>query len=169
MEEILKNFGINPILLIAQIVNFLIILYILKRFMYKPVLTVLKKRQQTIKEGLKQAEESRILLDKTEAREKEILKQAQAEARKMLEETRKQRDEILAEAENSAKVHAQRILEDAKKQITQESREAQKALAMQISGLAVEFIQKSAGQIFSDEDQEKLIKNAVQKIKKRAD
>lgn len=169
MEGILKDFGINGWLLAAQIVNFLIILYILKRFAYKPILDVLKKRQQAIKEGLKQAEESRILLEKTKSDEKEILKHAQTESKKIIEETRKQRDQILEEAENTAKVHAQRIMEDARKQITQESREAQKQLAMQISGLAVEFIQKSAGQIFSDEDQDKLIKNAIQKIKKRAD
>lgn len=169
MEEIIKNFGINPILLIAQIVNFLIILYILKRFAYKPILDILKKRQTTIKEGLKQAEQSRLLLEKTEEREKDILKHAQTEGKKILEETRKQRDQILIEAENTAKVHAQRILEEAKKQIANESREAQKLLANQISGLAVEFIQKSVPQIFSKDDQEKIVQNAIQKIKKRVD
>ena len=56
--EILENFGLNPMLLIAQIVNFLIVLFILKKFLYKPVLEMLKKRQTTIKDGLKQAEEA---------------------------------------------------------------------------------------------------------------
>lgn len=169
MDEILKNFGINPVLLIAQIVNFLIILYILKRFLYKPVLDVLRKRQETIKEGLKQAEETRLLLEKTAAREKEVLKKAQEEAKKMLEETRKQRDGILQEAETAAKKQADRILEEAKKQIAFETKEAQKNLSMQISGLALEFLQKSTAQIFSKEDQQKIITNALQKIKKRAD
>ena len=55
--EIIKNFGIDPLLLIAQIVNFLIIFYILKRFALKPILDILKKRENTIKEGLREAEE----------------------------------------------------------------------------------------------------------------
>ena len=54
--EILENFGVNPVLLAAQIVNFIIVLFILKKFLYKPILDLLKKRQFTIKEGLKQAE-----------------------------------------------------------------------------------------------------------------
>ena len=56
--EIIKNFGVEPVLLVAQIINFLIILFILKKFLYKPVLDTLKKREDSIKEGLKQAEES---------------------------------------------------------------------------------------------------------------
>lgn len=169
MEGIIKDFGINWYLLIAQIVNFLIILYILKRFLYKPVLDVLKKRQEAIKEGLKQAEESRILLEKTSAREKEILKKAQEESKKILEETRLQRDGILSKAETDAKKQAERILEEAKKQISYETKEAQKNLSMQISKLALEFLQKSAQQIFTKEDQQKILSNALQKIKKRAD
>ncbi len=73
--EIIKNFGLNPILLAAQIVNFLIIFFILKKFLYKPVLNVLNKRQVTIKEGLKQAEEARVKLEKVVIEEKDILKQ----------------------------------------------------------------------------------------------
>src|SRR5437870_10658982 len=58
LMEILKNFGFEPILFIAQIVNFVIIYLILKKFLYKPVLKLLKDRKQTIAGGLKQAEES---------------------------------------------------------------------------------------------------------------
>jgi F-type H+-transporting ATPase subunit b len=57
--EILKTFGFDPILLGAQIINFLIIFYLLKRFLYKPVLGMLKTREDKIKEGIKQAEEAR--------------------------------------------------------------------------------------------------------------
>ena len=167
--DILKEFGVNPILLTAQIVNFLIILYIIKRFLLKPILDVLNRRKQMIKAGLEQAEESRILLEKTESREKEILKKAQEESKKIIEETRKQRDQILQEAEVISKNNAQRILDDARKQIIYETTETQKKLSIQISKLAVEFLQKSAAQIFSKADQDKIVENAVQKIKKKVD
>ena len=54
--NIFQNFGVNPILLLAQIVNFLIILYVLKRFMYKPVLNILKNREDEIKKGIEDAQ-----------------------------------------------------------------------------------------------------------------
>ncbi len=167
--EIFKNFGVDLVLLSAQIVNFLIVLYILKRFFYKKILDVLKKRQETIKEGLKQAEESRLLLEKTVVKEKDVLKRAQLEAKKLLEETRKQSEQILTATEAKAKIQAQKVLEDAKKQIVLETKEAQRVLSMQISGLAIELLQKSTVQIFSKEDQEDIIKNAIQKIRKKVD
>ena len=51
--ELLKDFGFDPILLTAQIINFLIVLVVLKKFMYKPVLDMLKKRENDIKKGIK--------------------------------------------------------------------------------------------------------------------
>jgi F-type H+-transporting ATPase subunit b len=167
--EILRNFGVNPLLLVAQAVNFLIVLYVLKRFLYKPILAVIKKREESIKEGLKQAEEARILMEKTAAREREVAKRAQEESRKLLEETKKQRDEIFKATEVSAQKRAAQILSEAKKQITFETAKAQKELSMKVSGLAVEFLQKSVGELFSNEDQEIVIKNAITKIKKRVD
>lgn len=167
--DILKDFGINPILMVAQIVNFLIILYVLKRFLYKPVLEVIKKREHSIKEGLKQAEEARVLMEKTAVREREVIKKAQEESRKLLEETRKQRDEVLKATEESAQKRAEQILGEAKKQITFETSRAQKELSMKVSGLAIEFLQKSVAELFSKEDQEVIIKGAITKIKKRVD
>ncbi len=167
--DIIKNFGIDPIILSAQIINFLIILYILKRFFYRKILDALENRKNIISEGHKKAEESRLILEKANASEKEILNQAQEVSKKLLEETRQQRDQILLEAEMSAKKHAEKILEDAKAQIISETREAQKALSMQISRLAIEFLQKSAMQIFSKDDQDKLVNNIITKLKRRAD
>lgn len=167
--EILKEFGVNPLLLVAQAVNFLIVLYILKRFLYKPILSVIKKREASIKEGLKQAEEARILMEKTAVREKEIARRAQDESRKLLEETKKQRDEIFKATEAAAQKRATQILDEAKKQITSETAKVQKELTMKVSGLAVEFLQKSVGELFSTEDQETVVKNAITKLKKRVD
>ncbi len=167
--EIFKDFGINPVLIIAQVVNFLIILYVLKRFLYKPVLEVIKKREKSIKEGLKQAEEARVLMEKTAAREREVMKKAQEESRKLLEETKRQRDEIFKATEVAAQKRATQILDEAKKQITFETAKVQKELSMKVSGLAVEFLQKSIGDLFGEEEQEIVIKNAITKIKRRVD
>lgn len=167
--EIIKNFGVNPILLLAQIVNFLIVLYILKRLLYKPIFNVLKSRKESIEKGLKQAEEARILLEETTRKEKTILKKAQEEARKLIEETKQQRDQMLHVAEVSTRQQAKQILDEARGQIAFETKQAQKELAGHINSLAVEFLRKSVMELFSKEDQELIIKNAVEKLKKRVD
>src|SRR5260221_542072 len=147
--EILKIFGFNPLLLVAQIVNFLIVLYILKRFLYKSILETLKKRENTIKEGIKQAEEARRMLEETSRKEKTILKKAQDESRKILDNTKKERDIILKQAEESSREQARQILAEAKEQITFETKQAQKQLATQMTGLTIEFLQKAIGELFT--------------------
>jgi F-type H+-transporting ATPase subunit b len=165
--EIFEQFGVDHIVLTAQIFNFLIILYLLKRFLYKPVFKALSERRDAIKESMMQAEETRKLLDKAEEREKSILKKAQDESKKLLEETRKQQTQIIAEAEASAKNQAQKILTEAKRQIEQDSKEAQRALSLQITELAEVVLRKSVSQMFGEEEQQKIIKKAVEQIKKK--
>jgi len=87
----------------------------------------------------------------------------------MLEETKKQRTEILKEAAQTAKTQADHILVEARKQIVFETKEAEKHLSSQISHLAVEFLQKSIVDLFSKEDQDLIVKNALDKLKKRVD
>src|SRR5438477_11743203 len=86
--EILKNFGVNGYLLGAQIINFLIVFYILKRLLYKPVLSMLKKREDEVKEGLRLSEEGRKTFEEAQTKEKEILKKAEGQADKIVADAR---------------------------------------------------------------------------------
>jgi F-type H+-transporting ATPase subunit b len=164
--EIIKNFGLNPILLVAQIVNFLIILFILKKFLYKPVLGILKKRQSTIKEGLRQAEEARIKLEKVVIEEKEILKSAQLQSRKILEDAKQESMEITIRLTEETKKQTEKLLNDTKEQIVKESKDAEKKLALSTSHLAVTILEKALKEFFSSKDQEEIISKALKKIKK---
>ena len=71
--EFLKEFGIQPTLLIAQIVNFLIILFILKKFFYKPIIKLLDDRKKKIEESLKNAELIEERLKQTEEKSAQII------------------------------------------------------------------------------------------------
>lgn len=162
--EIIKNFGVNPILLIAQIVNFLIIFFVLKKFLYRPVLELLNKRQTTIKEGLKQAEEARVKLEKIVIEEKNILRNAQLQAKKIIEDSKEEAIEIAKQINDNAKKQTEKILKDAKDQITRESSEAEKKLAVNTSKLAVSFLEKALSNFFSSEEQKKVVSNALKKM-----
>lgn len=164
--EIIKNFGVNPILLTAQIVNFLIIFFILKKFLYKPVFELLKKRQKMIKDGIQQAEESRIKLEKVVIEERNILRSAQLQAKKLIEDARQESIELTLQMNESAKKQTEKILQDAKDQIARESLETEKRLAVNTSKLAVSFLEKALGEFFSAKEQKEVVSNALRKIKK---
>ena len=164
--EILKNFGINGYLLAAQIVNFLIILFILKKFLYKPILELLSKRKITIKEGLAQAEEARLKLEKVVVEEKQILKNAQLQARKIIEDAKQAALDTAQEIQESSKKQTEKMINDARVQIAREFQQTEKKLTVNISKIAVSFLQKSLEKFFSGKDQEKVMKEALSKIKK---
>ena len=163
--ELIKNFGIDPILLGAQIVNFLIVLYLLKKFLYKPVISLLQKRQETIKIGLRQSEEARIRMEKVLDQEKIILKNAVTEAKKIIDDAKLESLKIAKEIEESAKDNGEKIMRDAKEQIEHDTKEAEKTLAINISSLAVKFLEKYLASFFSERDQEEILKKAVKRIK----
>jgi F-type H+-transporting ATPase subunit b len=164
--EIIKNFGLNPVLLGAQIVNFLIVLFILKKLLYKPVLETLKKRQNAIKEGLKQAEDARIKLEKVVVEEKNILRNAQLQSKKIIEDARIESEEIARKMNEEAEKQTDKLLNDAKEQIKRESIETEKKIAINTSKLAVTFLEKALKDFFSSKEQEKITSEALKKIKK---
>ncbi len=164
--EIIKNFGLDPLLLGAQIVNFLIIMIVLKRFAYKPILDVLKKREDSIKDGLKQAEEGRQLLDEALEKEKKILQNANKKAEKIIKDIKDQSAEIEKSSQENTRKQIESMMTTAREQIIQESKEAENRLATKVSELAVEFLQKSMQDVFSGKQQKDLTEVALKRIKK---
>jgi F-type H+-transporting ATPase subunit b len=164
--EILKTFGLDPILLGAQIINFLIIFYLLKRFLYKPVLGMLKVREDKIKEGIKQAEEARLTLEKTLEEEKKIFAKAHDEAKALVLDAKTQALEVSREVEENTKRQAEKILLDAKAQIEQDAKRMEQELGEKISVLAEKILEKSLQGVFGEKEQKQILEKAIKNIKK---
>lgn len=143
--EALANLGIDWKLLLAQAVNFLVLLFVLHRFAYKPMLEFLEKRSARIEQGLKDAEAAQTKLVEMESRERETLAKARGEARALLDaaevSAKKRTAEHLAVTEEKAK----QFLEDARTKIEEEKRkvltEARREIA-EVVTLSVEKILK---------------------------
>lgn len=150
----------------AQIVNFLIIFFILKKFLYKPVLELLRKRQTIIREGIQQAEESRIKLEKVVIEEKNILRNAQLQAKRVIDDAKQESIELAKQVSGDAKRQTEKIIKDAREQISRESLEAEKRLAMQASRLAITILEKALREFFSAKEQKEAVSNALRKIRK---
>lgn len=163
--EIVKNFGIEPVLLLAQVINFLVILFILKRFLYKPVIELLKKRQDSIKDGIKKTEEAQTKLENIIRSEKSILENAKNKAKKIIEDASFQSQESAKEILENTKRHSEKIVNEARMQIREEAKETEKRLTSHISNLAVKFLQKSVESFFSENQQKEVIANALKKMK----
>lgn len=118
--EALANLGIDGKLFLAQAVNFLILLFILRRYAYKPMLDFLEQRTERIDKGLKDAEAAQAKLSEMEEKEKEVLGAARNEAKMMVaaaEESAKKRDsERLLETEARVK----KLLADAEMKISED-------------------------------------------------
>lgn len=163
--EIVKNFGLDPIIFGAQIINFLIVFYLLKRFLYKPILEILRKRENEIKEGLKQAEEGRQLFEKTVEKEKEILRRAREDSRKMIDEAKNQAILISQKIEDDSKKHAERIIESAREQIGIETKETEKRLTVKVSELSLEFLSRALKRMFSEKEQAEVLEKALKQFR----
>ena len=165
--EIIKNFGLDPMLLAAQIVNFLIILFLLRKLLYKPILEMLKNREMKIKEGLDNSEKARVLLEKTIEDEKNILKKAQSEANQILAEARNEALELSKKSEDQTKKQTEMLLEEAKNQIARETKLTEEKLTVHVSNLAIQFLQKTMKDFFSEKDQEEIINKAIKRLREK--
>ncbi len=164
--QIFKDFGINPILLSAQIVNFLIILFVLKRFAYKPVLDVLKKRQKELEQGLLDSEKAKTTLLEAEEKEKQILQKAQLRADKIITDTKSRSAELRNSAEDSTKKEIERMLEQSRAQINEETRMAEEKLTKNIGQIAVGLLEKSLKGIFGQKEQQTIMRRADEVLRK---
>lgn len=165
--EILKNFGFEPVLFVAQIVNFLAVLFLLRRFLYKPVLSMLKQRKDTIEEGLRKAEEAQKLFEKARKEQKDILKEAQVQARQILTEAKNEAMTISKKAEESAKTRTEAMISEAKDQMQHEALEVQAQITHNVSTLAVDFLRKALLGLMGETGQAELMEKAIKQIEKK--
>lgn len=165
--EIVKNFGFEPILFFAQIINFIILLWILKKFLYRPILQTLKNRQREIQEGLEKTQQAQLLLEKTQKEETKILKNAQIQAQKLLDDAKMQAQDMFQKVEEKARLHSEKVLKDAKEQIEQETKDAESRLTKSISVLAITYLNKAISEIMTPESQEEIMSKALRVLKKK--
>src|SRR2546422_5883496 len=88
LRDTAETFGWSPWLFLSQVISFVIVALLLKRFAYKPIMAVLEERRQRIAEGLLNAEKIKQQLAEAEKRHQEILAEANAAAQKMIDEAR---------------------------------------------------------------------------------
>jgi len=137
-REIFKKFDVTWPTLIAQMINFILVAFILYQFAVKPVMATLDERQQKIAEGLQYAEEMKDQLAATERERAQKVQEAAAEAQRILSETRDQAKEMIEAKTQEAAAQAEAIIRKASEATELERQKMLSEVRQEVARLVVE-------------------------------
>ena len=159
--ELLNNLGVNGKLLLAQIINFLVLLFVLYKFAYGPVLKLLDKRTKKIEKGLQDAEDAHKKLIEITEKEKVILVKARKQAQEIVasaeEVAVKNKEEIIV----AAKAQSEKILADSAKNIELEKIQMMQEIKKQVAELVVSATEKVIAEKIDVSKDKELIEKAI--------
>ncbi|MEO6053367.1 MAG: F0F1 ATP synthase subunit B [Chthoniobacterales bacterium] len=156
MEQAIQILGINWAMLIAQSILFLIVFVILNKFAFGPIITMLEERRRRIEEGQVNAEKIKKQLAESELRYQEVLRKANAEAQKLLEDARGITEVQTQKQLQQAIKDAESIIVKANQSIEQERSKMVDEVKKEMVALVVDTTAKVVGKILTPEDQKRL-------------
>jgi len=146
-------------------ITFILLLVILGKFAWKPILTAIKTREKGIENALASAESALNDMRELKSANEIILTQARTERDNMLKEARETKDNIIAEAKQKAQVEQDRIMSSAREQITNEKNAAISELKNQVAVLSIEIAEKILKlELTNDEKQKALVSNLMKDL-----
>ncbi|MCR9182147.1 MAG: F0F1 ATP synthase subunit B [Flavobacteriaceae bacterium] len=160
MDLVTPGFG----LVFWTAITFLILLFILKKFAWKPILGAVSSREESIKDALAAAEAARREMENLQADNERILQEARAEREAMLKDARDMKNKMIADAKEEAKQSADKMIAQAQEAIQSEKKAAIAELKGQVASLSLEIAEKVVKQELSNKgQQEKLVEDMLGK------
>jgi F-type H+-transporting ATPase subunit b len=164
LRDTAETFGWNPWLFVSQVISFVIVALLLRRFAYKPILNVLEERRRRIEEGQLNAKKIKRQLDEAEKRYSEILAKANAEAQKMIDEARESSAHLAERKQQEAIAAAEQILAKAREASAIEHERTMDSLKQELGRLVVDTTAKVTGKVLTPEDQQRLQEEAMSQL-----
>ena len=165
MDKILADFGVNPILLAAQIVNFLVVLFVLQKFLYKPVLKILDERKRRIEESLENAEKIQKELEETEVKRQQIIDEAIEEGKRVIAEATQQGAVLMQESQAKTREDMEAMMEQGMQMIAGEKEKMKIEVKAEVASMIQMSLEKVLGSALDSKSQQKLVEDAVKTIK----
>lgn len=166
MSELLHEFGVDWKLLLAQAVNFFVLLILLKKFAYRPILKLLHRRREEIRKGVLFTQEAEERLGQIEKKEEEVLGEAREQALNIVsaaeELGKKRKDELLEEAHRKV----EGVVAGAKRALAQEKSKMGEEVYADARVLVEKGIERVIGTLPAQERNRKLIDEALQELKR---
>lgn len=152
ITKITQDFGISVPLVLAQILSFSIVAFVLWKFAFKPVIATLDERQQKIASGLKYAEEMQAKLAATRQETAEIIRNANTEASRLIEDARKTAKEFLDRQTQEASAKANDLFAKAQQAIELEQKKMLADARAEIARLVVTTTERVLAKKLSEAD-----------------
>ena len=164
VERIATTFGVDWSHLLAQIVSFCIVCFILYRFAYRPVLKMLEVRRQQIALGMANAQRIEAELARTEAQRQEVMAQANAQGTKFIEEARVAAARVQAQEIQKAIAAAEQIMSKAREAAARDHERMLAELKREVGRLVVQATAAVTGKILTPEDQRRLAEETAKQV-----
>lgn len=153
-------------LIIWQLIVFLLLLLLLSKLAWKPIMSSLKEREASIQSALDTAEKARIEMSQLRADNEKLLKEAREERERILREARDVSNRMKDEAQLDARKNADKIIEDAKAAINIEKQAALKEVKIQVALFSLDIAEKLMKKnLAGDKAQKELVENYIKDLK----
>lgn len=162
--EVARTFGVNWTNLIAQMISFSIVCFVLYKLAYKRVLAMLEQRRQQIAQGIANAEQIKAELARIEAQRQEVIDKANAQAAKLIEDARAALTRMQEQKAKEALAAAQDILNKGRETAAREHEQMLVELKREVGQLAVQAAMQVTGKILTPEDQRRLAEETTKEV-----
>jgi F-type H+-transporting ATPase subunit b len=153
-------------LIIWQLIIFVLLVFLLGKLAWKPILSSLKEREESIQSALDQAEKAKVEMAALKADNEKLLKEAREERDKILRDARTAANRMQEEAQAAAKKSADRIIEDAKAVIQTEKQNALRDVRAQVAAFSLDIAEKLIKKnLTDDKTQKELVDSLIKDLK----
>lgn len=159
--DIFTSLGINGQMLLLQAIAFLILMFILSKWVFPVLMKAVDDRQDAIEAGTKAAEEAEKKAEEAQEQVTHLLKEARAEAKDIVATAKDEANAMIATSEDKAKSRAEKIVKDAHEQLEKDVIAARKALHNDTIDLVALATEKIVGKSVNDSIDKKIIADAI--------
>ena len=163
MDKLITDFSLG--LFFWQTLLFVILIFVLKKYAWKPILSAVEQREEGIKDALASAEQAKKEMQNLQANNEQLLKEARSERDAMMKEAREIKDKMIADAKEEAKDVAAKLIQNAQASIEQEKQAALSELKHQVAELSIgiaETVVKK--ELSAKKDQLKLVEDLLSDV-----
>lgn len=164
MDALINQFSYG--LFFWQLIILLIVIFILGKFAWKPIVNALEEREKGISDALASAEKAKLEMARLTNENEQLLKEARVERDAILKEAKELKDKIVTEAKENAQVEGAKIIETAKREIEDQKLKALAEVKNQVSALSLDIARKVLNKEFEDQlKQEALVADMLKDVK----
>jgi F-type H+-transporting ATPase subunit b len=162
--EIIQKFGLEAKLFLFQLINFLIIVFILKKFLFAPLKKMLDERKRKIEQSLQDAENAKIVLENASEEKKNILAKAKSSVDMLMATAKVSIKETKEKSITETKHRSAQIMDDAKQKAAAEFESMKKKIGKMSADISGEIMSKVLSDLFTETEKQKLMSRALEKI-----